>query len=85
MATIEGATLIARTSVDSPMNLFKTKALVEKAFRYQMEDKGFSLIEILSPCPTDWGLSPEDSLKWIQTDMIPVFNLGVFRDRFADA
>jgi 2-oxoglutarate/2-oxoacid ferredoxin oxidoreductase subunit beta len=84
MATIEGATLIARTSVDSPKNLFRTKDLIEKAFRYQMEGKGFSLIEILSPCPTDWGLSPEDAVKWIQTDMIPVFNLGVFKDRFAD-
>jgi 2-oxoglutarate ferredoxin oxidoreductase subunit beta len=84
MATIEGAALVARTSVDSPKNLFKTKALVEKAFRYQIEEKGFSLIEILSPCPTDWGLSPEDSVRWIQTDMIPVFELGVFRDKFTD-
>lgn len=85
LATIEGASLIARTSVDSPKNLLKTRALIEKALRYQMEQKGFGLIEILSPCPTDWGLSPEDSIKWIQSEMMSVFKLGVFRDRFAEA
>ncbi len=85
LATIEGASLIARTSVDSPKNLRKTRALIEKALRYQMEQKGFGLIEILSPCPTDWGLSPEDSIKWIQSEMMSVFKLGVFRDRFAEA
>jgi 2-oxoglutarate ferredoxin oxidoreductase subunit beta len=82
LATIEGASLIARTSVDTPRNILGTRALVEKALRYQMENKGFSLIEILSPCPTDWGLSPEDSLKWIQSDMMSIFKLGVLKDRF---
>ncbi len=84
LATIEGTSLIARTSVDSPKNLLRTKALIEKAFRYQMENKGFSLIEILSPCPTDWGLSPEDSVKWMRTDMMRIFKLGVLKDKFAE-
>ncbi len=82
LATIEGATFIARTSVDSAKNLLRTRTLIDKAFRYQMEGKGFSLVEILSPCPTDWGLSPEDSVKWIQTEMMPVFKPGVLKDRF---
>ncbi len=83
LATIDGASFIARTSVDSPKNLLKTRLLIEKAFRYQIEDKGFSMVEILSPCPTDWGLSPEDSIKWIQSDMIAVYKLGILKDRFA--
>jgi 2-oxoglutarate ferredoxin oxidoreductase subunit beta len=82
LATIEGAALIARTSVDSPKNLMRTRALIEKAFRYQMEGKGFSLIEILSPCPTDWGLSPTDALQWIRDHMMTAFPLGVFKDRY---
>ncbi len=84
LATIEGASLIARTSVDSTKNLLKTKMLIEKAFRYQMENRGFSLVEILSPCPTDWGLSPEDSVKWIRSDMMPVYKLGILKDKFAE-
>lgn len=84
LATIEGASLIARTSVDNPRDLLKTRMLVEKAFRYQMDKKGFSLIEILSPCPTDWGLSPEDSTKWIRSDMTSVYKLGILKDRFSE-
>ncbi len=85
LATIEGASLIARTSVDTPKNLLGTRTLIEKALRYQIENKGFSLIEILSPCPTDWGLSPEDSLKWIRSEMMSVYRLGILKDRFAEA
>lgn len=81
LATIDGAYFIARTSVDSPRNILKTKALIEKAFRYQIEGKGFSLIEILSPCPTDWWLTPEESLKFIQSKMIKVFSLGILKDK----
>jgi len=84
LATIEGASFIARTSVDSPKNLLRTRAFIEKTFRYQREGKGFSLLEILSPCPTDWGLSPEESIKWIQSDMIPVYPLGILKDRYAE-
>ncbi len=85
LATIEGVSLIARTSVDTPRNLLATRTFIEKALRYQMENRGFSLIEILSPCPTDWGMSPEDSLKWIQSDMMPIYRLGVLKDKFAGA
>jgi 2-oxoglutarate ferredoxin oxidoreductase subunit beta len=84
LATIDGASLIARTSVDSTKNLLKTRTLIEKAFRYQIDNKGFSLVEILSPCPTDWGMSPEDSMKWIQSDMTSVYKLGILKDRFAE-
>ncbi len=85
LATVEGASLVARTSVDSPKNLLQTRSLVERAFRYQMEDKGFSLIEILSPCPTDWGLSPEESVRWLRSDMMTVYRLGILKDLYAEA
>lgn len=81
LATIDGATFIARTSVDSPKNILKTKALIEKAFRYQIEGKGFSLIEILSPCPTDWWLTPEESLKFISSRMMQIFRPGILKDK----
>lgn len=83
LATIEGTSFIARASVDSPKHLLKTKAFIEKAFRYQTEGKGFSFVEILSPCPTDWGMSPEDSLNWIGSHLIPVYPLGILKDHYA--
>lgn len=66
LATIEGVSFIARTSVDSVKNLMAAKKAVEKAFRYQIEGKGFSFVEILSPCPTDWGMSAEGAINWMQ-------------------
>ena len=84
MSTIEGASYIVRTSVDSYKNLIATKRAIEKSFRYQMEEKGFSLVEILSPCPVDWGLSPRDSIKWLQKEMMSVFPLGTFKDKFSE-
>lgn len=84
LSTIEGASYIIRTSVDSYRNLMNTKRAIEKAFRYQMEGKGFSLVEILSPCPVDWGLTPNDSIAWLRQEMIPVFPLGTLKDTFKE-
>ena len=80
LATLDGPSYIARTSLDSFKNLSSTKKAIEKAFRYQMEARGFSLVEILSPCPVDWNLSPRDALVWMRTHMLPVFPLGTFKD-----
>lgn len=85
LATIDGVAFLARTSVDSPKNLLQAKKLIHKAFRYQIENKGFSFIEILSQCPTDWWMSPEESVRWMQSEMIPANRLGVFKDRYAEA
>ncbi len=84
LATTEGASLIARTSVDSFKNLVTTKNLIKKAFKYQIEDKGFSLIEILSPCPTDWRMSPEKALEWMRDNMMKVYKLGVLKDKYRE-
>lgn len=85
LATIEGVAFVQRVSVDSYRNLVSAQKSVEKALRYQVEGKGFSLVEILSPCPTDWGLSPKDALDWMRTSLHPVYPLGVFRDKYRDA
>jgi 2-oxoglutarate ferredoxin oxidoreductase subunit beta len=85
MATIEGSSYIVRTSLSSHKNLVITRKAIEKSFRYQIENKGFSLVEILSPCPVDWKLSPKDSLLWIRTEMMSVFPLGTFKDKFREA
>jgi 2-oxoglutarate ferredoxin oxidoreductase subunit beta len=77
---IEGASLVARTAVDSPANVVSTRELIEKAFRYQLEEKGFSMIEILSPCPTNWGMTPAEATTWLRKEMMDVYRLGIFKD-----
>lgn len=80
LATIDGTAFIARTSLDSAKGVRESKKAVMKALRCQIDGRGFSLVEMLSPCPTVWWMSPEESLKWIRTAMMPVFPTGVFRD-----
>jgi len=80
LATIEGSSLIARTAVDSPGNLRDTRKLIEQAFRYQIEGKGFSMIEILSACPTNWGMNPAKAAQWLREEMMGVYKLGVIKD-----
>jgi 2-oxoglutarate ferredoxin oxidoreductase subunit beta len=80
LATIEGSRFLARTSITSAKNIIKTKRLLEKGFRSQIEKKGFSLIEILSPCPVYWRMTPNDSMKFIDDNMTATFPLGVFKD-----
>lgn len=82
LSTLDGSSFIARSALDCAKNVIKTSKLIEKALLYQMEEKGFSLVEILSPCPTDWHVSPEESLKWMRTEMIKAFPLGTFVDRY---
>ena len=81
LATIEGTSFIARTAVDSFKGVMNTKELMEKAFRYQIEGRGFSMVEILSPCPTGWGMSPVKSLEWLRTKMTGEFRLGIYKDK----
>ncbi|MEW6109108.1 MAG: thiamine pyrophosphate-dependent enzyme [Nitrospirota bacterium] len=84
LSTIEGVSYIQRVSVDSYKNLITAKKTIEKAVRYQIEGRGFSFVEILSPCPTDWGLTPKASLEWIKTAMIQAYPLGVIKDKFRE-
>lgn len=85
LAVLEGSAFIARGSLDSYKNIVITKKYIEKAFKYQLEGKGFSLVEMLSPCPTDWGMTPEDALKWLRENMMQEFKLGVIKDKWNNA
>ena len=71
---------LERTSCNTPQNVIKTKNAIKKAFKYQMEGKGFSMVEIVTSCPTNWGLEPLDALDYIEQKMLPEFPLGVVRD-----
>ncbi len=79
LATLDGPTYIERVAVNSPKNIIKTKSAIKKAFQYQLEGKGFTLVEILSPCPTNWKISTLESLKFVDK-MMEYFPLGVFKD-----
>ena len=80
LATLTGPAYIARVSVHDVPNIKKAKAAIKKAFQLQMEGKGFTLVEVLSTCPTNWGMTPQEALKWVQTDMMPAYPLGVYKD-----
>ncbi|SMP45735.1 thiamine pyrophosphate-dependent enzyme [Anoxynatronum buryatiense] len=76
IAGIPGAAYVASVSVDSPKNIQKTKNAIRKAFKVQQAGLGFSLVSVLSTCPTNWGLTPVDSLQWLRDNMMPVYELG---------
>lgn len=79
MATIPGAKYIERVSVHTPAEIRKAKKAIKKAFEYQIAGKGFSMVEVLSTCPTNWGITPVNSLKWLEENMIPYYPLGNYR------
>lgn len=80
LSTLDGPSYIARVALDTVPNIKKAKAAIKKAFQNQIEGKGFSLVEVLSTCPTNWGLSPVEAIKRLQNDMIPYYPLGVYKD-----
>jgi 2-oxoglutarate/2-oxoacid ferredoxin oxidoreductase subunit beta len=77
---IEGAAYVERVSLHDIGNIRKAKKAIKKAFTYQIEKKGFTMIEVLSTCPVNWGVKPREALDWVKDSMIPVFPLGIFKD-----
>lgn len=77
--TLTSPAFLARVSVHDPKNVINAKKAITKAFEMQVKGVGFSLVEVLSTCPTNWGMTPVEALKWLETKMIPVFPLGVVR------
>ena len=84
LAQVPGSYYIERCAVNNNANILKTKKAIKKAFKYQMEGKGFCMIEVLSTCPTNWGLSPVEALKWLEENMMPYYPLGVYKDKGAE-
>lgn len=79
LSTLEGATYIARVAVNKPANIIKAKAAIKKAFEIQVKGIGFAMVEVLSACPTNWGVTPVEALKWLDEKMIPYYPLGEFK------
>ena len=84
LSQLYGAAYIERVSLHNVANVIKAKKAIRKAFETQMARKGFSMVEILSTCPTNWGMTPVESLKWVQDNMVPYYPLGVYAERGGD-
>ncbi|WP_312650562.1 thiamine pyrophosphate-dependent enzyme [Proteiniclasticum sp.] len=80
VAQLDGSYYIERVSVDKVAGVAKTKKAIKKAFQNAIDGKGYNLVEVLSICPTNWGLNTEESLNWLRENMIPYYPLGVKKD-----
>ncbi len=85
LSQVDGATYIERVAVNNVKNIKNAKKAIKKAFQNQIEGKGFSLVEVLSTCPTNWGLSPEKSIKWLEENMEKYYPLGVYKDKYEES
>lgn len=79
LAKMDGAGYVVRRSLHDPANIRKAKKAIRLAFETQVRGLGFSMVELLSTCPTNWGITPVDALKWVETNMVPVFPIGDFK------
>lgn len=84
LSTLDGVEYAERVAVDSVPNIRKAKKAIKKAFENQVNKRGFSIVEVLSTCPTNWGLTPVESLGWLKENMMPYYPLGVYKDRSAE-
>ncbi len=84
LSQVDGATYLERVAVNNVKNVKAAKAAIKKAFQNQVEGKGFSLIEVLSTCPTNWGMTPEKAITWLEENMLPYYPLGVYKDKTAE-
>ena len=80
LSTLDGVAYAERVAVNTVPNIKNAKKAIVKAFQNQIDRKGLSIVEVLSTCPTNWGMTPEKALEWVKTDMIPFYPLGVYKD-----
>ena len=81
IATLDGTALAQRVSVDRVPHIKEAKAAIKKGFENQLDKKGFSMIEILSTCPTNWGMTPVEAMERLRNEMIPYYPLGVYAEK----
>lgn len=79
LSSLEGAKFIARVAVNNPANMAKAKAAIKKAFEIQISGTGFAIVEVLSTCPTNWGMTPIEAANWLEKNLIPFYPLGVLK------
>ena len=80
LSTLDGTAYAARVCVDSPKNVREAKKAIKKAFQNQIDKKGFSIVEVLSSCPTNWGLTPLEAVQWLRDNMVPYYKPGIYKD-----
>lgn len=80
LSTLDGVALAQRVTVDCVKNVINAKKAIKKAFQNQIEGKGFSVVEVVSTCPTNWGMSPFEAIQWLRDNMLPYYPLGVYKD-----
>jgi len=80
LATLRTPAYVERVSVHTPLHVIDAKRAIKKAFKEQSEGKHFTFVEVLSTCPTNWGLTPKESTEWLEKNMLPYYPLGVFKD-----
>jgi len=80
LSKADGVALAQRVTVDNVKNVNIAKKAIKKAFQNQIEGKGYSIVEVLSTCPTNWGMSPVEALDWLEKNMVPYYPLGVYKD-----
>ena len=83
LSQLDGAEYLERVAVNNVKNVKAAKKAIKKAFQNQVEGKGFSLVEVISSCPTNWGMTPQKALEWIDQNMLPYYPLGVYKDKSA--
>ena len=80
LSTLDGVALAQRVTVDCVKNVVIAKKAIKKAFENQIAKKGFSIVEVVSTCPTNWGMTPVEALQWLRDNMLPYYPLGVYKD-----
>lgn len=80
LSTLDGVALAQRVTVDCVKNVINAQKAIKKAFQNQIEGKGFSIVEVVSTCPTNWGMSPFEAIQWLRDNMLPYYPLGVYKD-----
>ena len=81
LSDLDGPAYIERVAVNNVKHVNQARKAIKKAFQNQIDGKGFSLIEVVSSCPTNWGMTPAKALQWVEEKMIPYYPLGVYRDK----
>ena len=84
LSTLDGPAYIERVTCDTPAHVRKAKKAIKKAFQYQIDGIGYSFVEIVSTCPTNWGMTPQKAFEWMRENMLEYYPLGVYRDVVAD-
>jgi 2-oxoglutarate ferredoxin oxidoreductase subunit beta len=85
LSSLDGVALAERVTVDKPASVRKAKAAIRKAFEYQMAGLGFTIVEVVCTCPTNWGMTPMAAFEWLRANMLPYYPLGVYKDAKAAA